>query len=87
MLEDYINVTSSQGTRVFLVLRDDPCGTGLEVRRALEVGIAPLWPPGGFRRGLSLCCVPAAPGFPGLERSQAAALAGGALLLPEGAGG
>lgn len=41
MLEDYINVTSSQGSRVFLVLRDDPCGTGLQVSRALGVGLAP----------------------------------------------
>lgn len=50
MLEDYINVTSTQGTRVFLVLRDDPCRTGLEVGRGLRVGFAPLCPPGGFRR-------------------------------------
>lgn len=47
VLEDYINVTSTQGTRVFLVLRDDPCRTGLEVSRGLRVGFAPLWPPGG----------------------------------------
>uniref|UniRef100_A0A8C5TU08 Chromosome transmission fidelity factor 18 n=1 Tax=Malurus cyaneus samueli TaxID=2593467 RepID=A0A8C5TU08_9PASS len=38
ILEDYINVTSSEGTRVFLVLRDDLSRTGVEVRRALEVG-------------------------------------------------
>lgn len=47
VLEDYINVTSTQGTRVFLVLRDDPCRTGLEVSRALRVWFAPPWPPGG----------------------------------------
>ncbi|RLV89598.1 hypothetical protein DV515_00014812 [Chloebia gouldiae] len=35
ILEDYINVTSSQGTRVFLVLRDDPRGTGLELPDSL----------------------------------------------------
>ncbi|KAL2298846.1 hypothetical protein Nmel_014452, partial [Mimus melanotis] len=35
VLEDYINVTSTQGTRVFLVLRDDPCGTGLELPDSL----------------------------------------------------
>ncbi|XP_058705580.1 chromosome transmission fidelity protein 18 homolog isoform X2 [Poecile atricapillus] len=35
ILEDYINVTSSQGTRVFLVLRDDPCRTGLELPDSL----------------------------------------------------
>ncbi|XP_039588580.1 chromosome transmission fidelity protein 18 homolog isoform X1 [Passer montanus] len=35
ILEDYINVTSTQGTRVFLVLRDDPCRTGLELPDSL----------------------------------------------------
>ncbi|XP_039935138.1 chromosome transmission fidelity protein 18 homolog [Hirundo rustica] len=35
VLEDYINVTSTRGTRVFLVLRDDPCGTGLEIPDSL----------------------------------------------------
>ncbi|XP_066186495.1 chromosome transmission fidelity protein 18 homolog [Sylvia atricapilla] len=35
VLEDYINVTSTQGTRVFLVLRDDPCRTGLELPDSL----------------------------------------------------
>ncbi|KAF4792035.1 chromosome transmission fidelity protein 18 [Turdus rufiventris] len=35
VLEDYINVTSSQGSRVFLVLRDDPCGTGLQLPDSL----------------------------------------------------
>uniref|UniRef100_A0A8C6JV08 Chromosome transmission fidelity protein 18 homolog n=1 Tax=Melopsittacus undulatus TaxID=13146 RepID=A0A8C6JV08_MELUD len=33
ILEDYINVTSTEGTRVFMVLRDDPSRTGVEVRR------------------------------------------------------
>lgn len=47
ILEDYINVTSTEGTRVFLVLRDDPCRTGVEVRRDRKVGFASLWPPGG----------------------------------------
>lgn len=87
VLEDYINVTSSQGTRVFLVLRDDPCRTGLEVRRGLRVGVCSSVASRCVQEGSVLCCVPAAPGFPGLERSQAAALAGSALLLPEGAGG
>uniref|UniRef100_A0A8C9MTP1 ATPase AAA-type core domain-containing protein n=1 Tax=Serinus canaria TaxID=9135 RepID=A0A8C9MTP1_SERCA len=54
VLEDYINVTSTQGTRVFLVLRDDPCRTGLEVRKDLKVGFAPLWPLGGSGRGWPL---------------------------------
>ncbi|XP_032930366.1 chromosome transmission fidelity protein 18 homolog isoform X2 [Catharus ustulatus] len=36
VLEDYINVTSSQGCRVFLVLRDDPCGTGLQLPDSLR---------------------------------------------------
>ncbi|XP_064582324.1 chromosome transmission fidelity protein 18 homolog isoform X1 [Zonotrichia leucophrys gambelii] len=35
ILEDYVNVTSTQGTRVFLVLRDDPCRTGLELPDSL----------------------------------------------------
>ncbi|XP_027606962.2 chromosome transmission fidelity protein 18 homolog [Pipra filicauda] len=35
ILEDYINVTSTQGTRVFLVLRDDPCRTGVELPDSL----------------------------------------------------
>ncbi|KAJ7395956.1 chromosome transmission fidelity protein 18 [Pitangus sulphuratus] len=36
ILEDYINVTSSQGTRVFLVLRDDPSRTGVERLRHVQ---------------------------------------------------
>lgn len=55
ILEDYINVTSTQGTRVFLVLRDDPCGTGLEVSRGLKAGFAPLWPAGAS--GGAACAV------------------------------
>ncbi|XP_041893299.1 chromosome transmission fidelity protein 18 homolog [Corvus kubaryi] len=35
ILEDYINVTSTEGTRVFLVLRDDPCRTGVELPGSL----------------------------------------------------
>ncbi|KAJ7422527.1 Chromosome transmission fidelity protein 18 like protein [Willisornis vidua] len=35
VLEDYVNVTSTQGSRVFLVLRDDPCGTGVELPDSL----------------------------------------------------
>ncbi|XP_068886139.1 chromosome transmission fidelity protein 18 homolog [Aphelocoma coerulescens] len=35
ILEDYINVTSTEGTRVFLVLRDDPCRTGVELPDSL----------------------------------------------------
>lgn len=31
VLEDYINVTSTGGDRAFLVLRDDPVGTGVQV--------------------------------------------------------
>ncbi|XP_006873987.1 PREDICTED: chromosome transmission fidelity protein 18 homolog [Chrysochloris asiatica] len=30
VLEDYVNVTSTSGDRVFLVLRDDPVGTGVQ---------------------------------------------------------
>uniref|UniRef100_A0A672TFK1 Chromosome transmission fidelity protein 18 homolog n=1 Tax=Strigops habroptila TaxID=2489341 RepID=A0A672TFK1_STRHB len=36
ILEDYINVTSTEGTRVFMVLRDDSSRTGVEVRRELK---------------------------------------------------
>ncbi|XP_065588837.1 chromosome transmission fidelity protein 18 homolog isoform X1 [Cyrtonyx montezumae] len=32
VLGDYINVTSSEGTRVFMAMRDDPFHTGLELR-------------------------------------------------------
>ncbi|XP_017589763.1 PREDICTED: chromosome transmission fidelity protein 18 homolog, partial [Corvus brachyrhynchos] len=35
ILEDYINVTSTEGTRVFLVLRDDLCRTGVELPDSL----------------------------------------------------
>ncbi|KAM9599424.1 chromosome transmission fidelity protein 18 homolog isoform 2-T2 [Morphnus guianensis] len=30
ILEDYVNVTSTEGTRVFMVVRDDPSRTGVE---------------------------------------------------------
>ena len=40
ILEDYINVTSTEGTRVFMVVRDDPSRTGVEVRWDLKVGVA-----------------------------------------------
>lgn len=40
ILEDYINVTSTEGTRVFMVVRDDPSRTGVEVRRDLKAGLA-----------------------------------------------
>lgn len=42
ILEDYINVTSTEGTRVFMVVRDDPSRTGVEVRRDLKAELAPL---------------------------------------------
>lgn len=32
VLEDYVTVTSTGGSRAFLVLRDDPVGTGVQVR-------------------------------------------------------
>ncbi|XP_042654355.1 chromosome transmission fidelity protein 18 homolog isoform X2 [Tyto alba] len=35
ILEDYINVTSSEGTRVFMVVKDDPSGTGVELPESL----------------------------------------------------
>uniref|UniRef100_A0A8C3J0D1 Chromosome transmission fidelity protein 18 homolog n=1 Tax=Calidris pygmaea TaxID=425635 RepID=A0A8C3J0D1_9CHAR len=35
VLEDYINVTSTEGTRVFMVLRDDPSRTGVELPDSL----------------------------------------------------
>ncbi|XP_064009584.1 chromosome transmission fidelity protein 18 homolog [Pogoniulus pusillus] len=35
VLEDYINVTSTEGTRVFMVLREDPCRTGVELPDSL----------------------------------------------------
>ncbi|XP_054017272.1 chromosome transmission fidelity protein 18 homolog [Dryobates pubescens] len=35
VLEDYINVTSTEGTRVFMVLRDDSSRTGVELPDAL----------------------------------------------------
>ncbi|KAM9372393.1 chromosome transmission fidelity protein 18 homolog [Phaethornis superciliosus] len=35
ILEDYINVTSTAGTRVFMVLRDDPSRTGVELPDSL----------------------------------------------------
>uniref|UniRef100_A0A8C0AV45 Chromosome transmission fidelity factor 18 n=1 Tax=Buteo japonicus TaxID=224669 RepID=A0A8C0AV45_9AVES len=38
ILEDYVNVTSTEGTRVFMVVRDDPSRTGVEVRRGLKAG-------------------------------------------------
>lgn len=31
VLEDYINVTSTDGNRAFLVLQADPVGTGVQV--------------------------------------------------------
>uniref|UniRef100_A0A5F8GT18 Chromosome transmission fidelity protein 18 homolog n=1 Tax=Monodelphis domestica TaxID=13616 RepID=A0A5F8GT18_MONDO len=31
VLEEYVNVTSTDGTRVFMVLKDDPLGVGVEV--------------------------------------------------------
>lgn len=33
VLGDYINVTSSEGTRVFMAVKDDPSQIGMEVRR------------------------------------------------------
>lgn len=42
ILEDYVNVTSTEGTRVFMVVRDDPSRTGVEVRRGLKAGLASL---------------------------------------------
>lgn len=42
ILEDYINVTSTEGARVFMVVRDDPSRTGVEVRRDLKAGLASL---------------------------------------------
>ncbi|XP_008937584.1 PREDICTED: chromosome transmission fidelity protein 18 homolog, partial [Merops nubicus] len=35
VLEDYINVTSTKGTRVFMVVRDDPSRTGVELPDSL----------------------------------------------------
>ncbi|XP_068279462.1 chromosome transmission fidelity protein 18 homolog [Nyctibius grandis] len=35
ILEDYINVTSTEGTRVFMVVRDDPSRTGVELPDSL----------------------------------------------------
>ncbi|XP_009958508.1 PREDICTED: chromosome transmission fidelity protein 18 homolog, partial [Leptosomus discolor] len=35
ILEDYINVTSTEGTRVFMVVRDDPSRMGVELPDAL----------------------------------------------------
>ncbi|XP_072734072.1 chromosome transmission fidelity protein 18 homolog isoform X2 [Ciconia boyciana] len=35
ILEDYINVTSTEGTRVFMVMRDDPSRTGVELPDSL----------------------------------------------------
>ncbi|OPJ87436.1 chromosome transmission fidelity 18-like protein [Patagioenas fasciata monilis] len=35
ILEDYINVTSSEGTRVFMVVKDDPSRTGVELSSCL----------------------------------------------------
>ncbi|XP_064317477.1 chromosome transmission fidelity protein 18 homolog isoform X2 [Phalacrocorax carbo] len=35
ILEDYINVTSTEGTRVFMVMRDDPFRTGVELPDSL----------------------------------------------------
>uniref|UniRef100_A0A8C0EYE2 Chromosome transmission fidelity factor 18 n=1 Tax=Bubo bubo TaxID=30461 RepID=A0A8C0EYE2_BUBBB len=35
ILEDYINVTSTEGTRVFMVVKDDPFRTGVEVPDSL----------------------------------------------------
>ncbi|XP_009067503.1 PREDICTED: chromosome transmission fidelity protein 18 homolog, partial [Acanthisitta chloris] len=35
ILEDYINVTSTEGTRVFLVLKDDPSGIGADLPDSL----------------------------------------------------
>ncbi|XP_007499338.1 chromosome transmission fidelity protein 18 homolog isoform X1 [Monodelphis domestica] len=33
VLEEYVNVTSTDGTRVFMVLKDDPLGVGVELSR------------------------------------------------------
>uniref|UniRef100_A0A8D0FKX4 Chromosome transmission fidelity protein 18 homolog n=1 Tax=Strix occidentalis caurina TaxID=311401 RepID=A0A8D0FKX4_STROC len=38
VLEDYINVTSTEGTRVFMVVKDDPFRTGVEVRGDMKAG-------------------------------------------------
>ncbi|XP_009863378.1 PREDICTED: chromosome transmission fidelity protein 18 homolog, partial [Apaloderma vittatum] len=35
VLEDYVNVTSTEGTRVFLVVRDDPSRMGVELAESL----------------------------------------------------
>ncbi|XP_074775635.1 chromosome transmission fidelity protein 18 homolog isoform X1 [Athene noctua] len=35
ILEDYINVTSTEGTRVFMVVKDDPFRTGVELHDSL----------------------------------------------------
>ncbi|KAK2533628.1 Chtf18 [Columba guinea] len=35
ILEDYVNVTSTEGTRVFMVLKDDPSRTGVELSSCL----------------------------------------------------
>ncbi|XP_064376131.1 chromosome transmission fidelity protein 18 homolog [Dromaius novaehollandiae] len=35
VLEDYVNVTSTEGTRVFLVLKEDCCRTGVELPDSL----------------------------------------------------
>lgn len=39
ILEDYINVTSTEGTRVFMAVREDPSRTGVEVRGVWRPGI------------------------------------------------
>lgn len=39
ILEDYINVTSTEGTRVFMAVREDPSRTGVEVRGVWRPGL------------------------------------------------
>uniref|UniRef100_A0A8C3D2P9 Chromosome transmission fidelity protein 18 homolog n=1 Tax=Cairina moschata TaxID=8855 RepID=A0A8C3D2P9_CAIMO len=39
ILEDYINVTSTEGTRVFMAVREDPSRTGVEVRGVWRPGV------------------------------------------------
>uniref|UniRef100_A0A8C0F1M4 Chromosome transmission fidelity factor 18 n=1 Tax=Bubo bubo TaxID=30461 RepID=A0A8C0F1M4_BUBBB len=55
ILEDYINVTSTEGTRVFMVVKDDPFRTGVEVRGDLKVPDSLGW---NARRPLHLLGVP-----------------------------
>lgn len=77
VLEDYVSVTSTGGSRAFLVLRADPVGTGVQVgavwpqgevggsvlsRRVLDL-ISPLGPWGPLRKFTGLDSLSPSPSY------------------------